>query len=338
MAVNNLNDSGKQLVKLEELTKVFSASRGDFLACDHVNLQVQQGTSLGIVGESGSGKSTLVRLMQLLIPSTSGKVILNGIDVTRLPERRLKPYRKMMQFVQQDPYGSLFPHFTVAKNITEPLRIHKSGNKLSRLELALQLIDRVGLSPKQFHLYPHELSGGQQQRVAIAQALSLNPEMLILDEAVSSLDVSIQAQILNLLQGLKEEFGLTYVFISHNLSVIRLMCEETAVMYSGRVVETGESQELFRNPLHPYTQFLISSIPAFTDSGVTPLPEESIALRKRPSRSESGELCPYHTRCPFAQDRCRSERPVLREIVPGRFAACHFAEDVATAKTGQCRG
>ncbi|MCL6632161.1 MAG: ATP-binding cassette domain-containing protein [Alicyclobacillus herbarius] len=313
------------LVRLEHVSKTFATHRGTVTACDDVSLTVDKGRSLGVVGESGSGKSTLVRILLMLLPPTSGRVWLNGVDVTNLSERRLKPYRRHVQFVAQDPLAALMPNLTVAENIAEPLAIHGVGDKVSRRETTLALMEKVGLPHALCNSLPSELSGGQQQRVAIARALALMPELIVLDEAVSSLDVSIQAQILNLLQALKENMQLTYVFISHNLAVIRLMCEQTAVMYKGKIIEYGESEALFARPLHPYTQALLDAIPAFTKEGVTP-------LRVGGKRGvESGRLtvsgCLYHPRCPFASELCRQERPSLR-LIGDRQVACHHAERV----------
>lgn len=322
---NKQLEHGDELIRTKGLTVTFRTSQGPLVACDRINLELRRGTSVGIVGESGSGKSTLIRAIQMLIRPTAGDVFLCGTNVTKMPERKLRGLRRKLQFVAQDPYGSLFPNYTVAKNIMEPLVIHRVGDKRANRDRAFSLMERVGLSPSHFHAYPHELSGGQQQRAAIAQALALYPEVLILDEAVSSLDVSIQAQILNLLQMLKVEMGLTYLFISHNLAVIRLMCEQTVVMYLGRIVEAGDSDELFANPLHPYTKTLLSAIPAFTEDGVTPLDENPAPVGERPSPTNVPEGCAYHTRCSFAQERCIRERPVLRHI-GNQSVACHYAE------------
>ncbi|WAH35577.1 ABC transporter ATP-binding protein [Alicyclobacillus dauci] len=318
--------TSEELIRTSGLTVTFKTSRGELVACDQIDLTVRKGTSVGIVGESGSGKSTLIRAVQMLVRPTAGEVFLGGVNVTRMSEKALRAHRSKLQFVAQDPYGSLLPNYTVGENIMEPLAIHRVGDRRSNAERALALMERVGLSPGHFHSYPHELSGGQQQRVAVAQALALLPEVLILDEAVSSLDVSIQAQILNLLQKLKVEMGLTYLFISHNLAVIRLMCERTVVMYLGRIVEYGQSDELFANPLHPYTRTLISAIPAFTVDGVTPLDESQLAQGERPSPTNVPKGCAYHTRCPFVRDKCVAERPVLRQI-GDQTVACHFAEE-----------
>ena len=252
---------------------------------------------------------------------------MNGVHVTNLSSSKLKPYRKNIQSVAQDPFSSLFPHFTVGQNIAEPFKIYRTEKKENLMSKVLELMEQVGLSKEYYDSYPHELSGGQQQRVAIARALALRPEMLVLDEAVSSLDVSIQAQILNLLQTMKEEMGLTYVFISHNLAVIRLLCEETAVMYLGRIVESGHSEAIFRDPVHPYTRALVASIPAFTTNGVKPLPTSSPVLGDRPSPTNLPNGCAYHTRCLLAKEICKQERPILREIKSGHRVACHFADN-----------
>ncbi|GGJ02937.1 ABC transporter ATP-binding protein [Alicyclobacillus cellulosilyticus] len=314
-----------ELARMENLVKVFRTPKGSLVACDHISLRLEQGTSLGLVGESGSGKTTLVRILLMLERPTSGRVWLNGVEVTRLSERRLKPHRRLIQFVAQDPYSSLFPNLTVGQNIMEPLRVHKVGRAQERMQRAMELMERVGLSTYHFYAYPHELSGGQQQRVAIARALALSPQAVVLDEAVSSLDVSVQAQILNLLQQLKDEMGLTYLFISHNLAVIRLLCEMTAVMYMGRIVEYGKTDDVLHSPSHPYTRSLIASIPSFTDRGVTPLPDLSSLAGERPSPLRLPPGCAYQTRCPLVSERCRAERPELREVASGQCVACHHA-------------
>lgn len=322
---SSLPASSRVLVEMKDVQKTFSTQHGQLVACADISLSVVKGRSLGVVGESGSGKSTLMRVMQLLEPATRGEIWMRGANVTKLPRRRLKPYLRHVQFVAQDPYGSLFPHFTIGKNIEEPLRLHGEAKGLEARRRAVELMDLVGIPRGYYYQYPHELSGGQQQRVAIARALALSPDLLILDEAVSSLDVSIQAQILNLLQKMKTDLGVTYAFISHNLAVIRLLCDVTAVMYLGRIVEYGDSDSIFQRPLHPYTKALLQSIPAFTEDGVTPLPERPMAAGVRPSPTNLPLGCAYHTRCPFATDECRSERPVLRKVGE-REVACHYAE------------
>jgi len=314
------------LARLHNVTKAYHTRHGELLACDQINLTVRKGGSVGIVGESGSGKSTLVRILQLIVRPTEGEVWLDEVRVSSLPERKLKPYRRNVQFVAQDPFGSLFPHMTVIQNVMEPLYVHGIGDRTSREGIALALLEQVGLSSDHLFVYPHEISGGQQQRVAIARALSLSPQLLILDEAVASLDVSIQAQVLNLLQELKKGLGLTFVFVSHNLAVIRQICDETVVMYLGRIVEQGNSRELFRNPSHPYTQALVRSIPAFTATGVTPLPPGKLMTGELVNSSGTSQGCSYYPRCPFAERVCLNENPELRQLRDGRWVSCHFAE------------
>ncbi len=312
--------SEDDLIRVEEMTHEFGHGRGKVLACDRMTLRVGRRVSLGLVGESGSGKSTAIRLMQRFMRPTQGKIFWQGVEVTRVPERNLKRYRKKMGFVAQDPYGSLFPNRTVVGNVIEPLIIHGTGANPQRMRRAKELLDRVGIAQGHQYIFPHELSGGQQQRVAIARALALGPDLLMLDEAVSSLDVSIQAQIINLLQDLKVDLDLTYVFVSHNLAVVRLLCETVAVMYLGRVVEMGETQKIFDNPYHPYTKMLIQSIPRLTENGVSTLPVPS-----QPALvgADLDTGCAYAPRCPLAMQRCLSQPPELRRQADGTEVACH---------------
>jgi len=323
MAIAEILSDRTSLVKVEHMTHEFRSGRGKIVACDGLNLMVRKGESLGLVGESGSGKSTAIRLMQRFMRPSQGKIWWQGHDVTRWSERRLKPYRQKMGFVSQDPYGSLFPNRTILGNVIEPLIIHGIAEGPERMRRAEALVDRVGIAAIHQQVFPHELSGGQQQRVAIARAMALGPDLLMLDEAVSSLDVSIQAQIINLLQDLKADLDLTYVFVSHNLAVVRLLCESVAVMYLGRVVEFNRTDALFANPRHPYTKMLIQSIPRLTDEGVSALPED-------PGRGligeNSGTGCAYAARCPLAVERCLAEAPGLRQLPSGGEVACHQAK------------
>ncbi len=306
------------LAALADVTQEFHTSQGKVLACDRVTLAVQRGQSLGLVGESGSGKSTAIRLIQRLIRPSRGRILWQGQEITRWSDRRLKPYRRHMGFVAQDPYGSLFPNRTVVGNVLEPLILHRWEDPRARKARAEELLGRVGIPSAYAAVFPHELSGGQQQRVAIARALALNPDLLLLDEAVSSLDVSIQAQIINLLQDLKEDLALTYLFVSHNLAVVRLLCEQVAVMYLGKIVEVSDTAALFAHPRHPYTEMLIHSIPSFNDSGVSPLPDDPRQAGAVPSPG-----CPFEPRCPLAVEQCRAETPVLRQLGDGSQVACH---------------
>ncbi len=294
-------------------------TKGYVKAVDGVTIAVPRGKTLGLVGESGSGKTTLARLVLRLEEPTSGKIYFDGMDVLRLRGGELRRFRRRAQIVFQDPYGSLNPRMTVYELITEPLRVH--GIKVGDPQgYVAKLLERVGLSPAHMFRYPHEFSGGQRQRIAIARALALNPEFLVLDEPTSALDVSVQAQILNLLKDLQRERGLAYLFISHDLGVVRYMSDYIAVMYLGRIVELGPAEEVFEKPLHPYTQALLSAIPV-------PDPEAARA-RKRvrlpgepPSPLNPPSGCRFRTRCPLAFERC-GEEPPLEEVEKGHWAAC----------------
>ncbi|GAA2756735.1 ATP-binding cassette domain-containing protein [Actinopolymorpha rutila] len=254
--------SGQQsvLVRVENLGKTFSTPAGDVVAVDDVTFDVVRGETLGLVGESGSGKSTVARLLMWLQEPTSGRVLFDGTDLAGVPGRDLRTVRRRMQMVFQNPYGSLLPHYTAAGNVAEPLRLHRIGDKDSRRERARELLDLVGVNPRFADLYPRQFSGGQQQRIAIARALALGPELLVCDEPTSALDVSIQAQILNLLDDLRERLGLTCLFISHNLAVVERLANRVAVMRQGRVVELAPTEELFRAPQDPYTRALLGAV------------------------------------------------------------------------------
>jgi oligopeptide/dipeptide ABC transporter ATP-binding protein len=268
-------------------------------------------------------------MLRLLKPS-AGRILFKEQDVTTWNDRRLKPIRKSMQWVSQHPAAALFPNLTVGQNIMEPLRTHGIGTPAEREERARWLMSRVGIPEEGFYAFPHEFSGGQQQRIVIARALAVEPECIVLDEAVSSLDVSVQAQILNLLQDLQEEMGIAYLFISHNLAVIRLVCSEVAVMFLGRIVERGSTEEVFAHPKHPYTKKLLSAVPSFTEDGVTPLDEANLLQGDPPSPLHIPSGCGFRTRCPFATEHCANERPELRSV-GGQEVACHYAEQLANS-------
>lgn len=299
----------------------FSKQVGAVKAVDGITLSVEQGETLAVVGESGCGKSTTGRAILRLIEPTDGEIRFGGTDVRALNPEQLRRFRTDMQMVFQDPYASLDPRWTVQRILEEPLRTHGSapaGELKSRVE---QLMEVVGLSPYQAHRYPHEFSGGQRQRVGIARALALNPKFIVCDEPVSALDVSIQAQVLNLMQDLQEQYGLTYMFISHDLSVVKFISDRVAVMYLGRIVELAPTKELFAKPLHPYTQALMSAVPVPNPG----MKKERIVLTgdvPNPETPPSG--CAFHPRCPYAMDRCRTETPELREVDAGHQAACHL--------------
>ncbi len=288
-----------------------------------VSLKIVRGETLGLVGESGCGKSTLGRCVARLVKPSSGQIFFDGRDISQLRGKDLLGIRKRIQIIFQDPYGSLNPRMTVGEILSEGMQIHGLGRDRHEWKTrVLRLLDRVGLRNDSFHRMPHEFSGGQRQRIGIARALSVEPEFIVCDEAVSALDVSIQAQILNLLMDLQKELQLTYLFISHDLSVIRHVSDRIVVMYLGSVVETGLAQEVFESPMHPYTEALLSAIPR-----VGTAPRKRIRLTgELPSASAKISGCTFRTRCPIAQDRCRTSDPLLQEHGKGHQVACHFAK------------
>ncbi len=330
VAVETTGSGRGPLVELEHLTKHFSVKQGVFAsgkavvhAVEDVSLVVNRGETLGIVGESGCGKSTTARLMVRLLEPTAGMVRFEGQDISRLSQRALRPLRREMQIIFQDPYSSLNPRKTIGQIIGEPFAIHHTiKNAKSRVQ---ELIARVGLSPEHYNRYPHEFSGGQRQRIGIARALALQPKLIVCDEPVSALDVSVQAQILNLLKNLQKDFDLTYVFISHDLSVIRQISDRIAVMYLGRVVEMGASELLYEHPRHPYTAALLSAVPRpeATTSGTT---RQRIVLSGDvPSPVDPPAACVFHPRCPRAKPgRCDTDTPLLRRFEGDHEAACHY--------------
>jgi oligopeptide/dipeptide ABC transporter ATP-binding protein len=298
----------------------FSRRRGRVLAVADVSLRVAAGEVFGLVGESGCGKSTLGRALLRLEEPTAGRVLFNGEDIAAFDPARLKQFRREAQIIYQDPYSSLNPRRQIGDLIAEPLDIHRVGAPAERQERAAWLLKVVGLLPEHARRYPHEFSGGQRQRIVIARALALNPMLLLADEPVSALDVSIQAQVINLLKELQVQFNLTYLFISHDLSLVEYISDRVAVMYLGRLVELAPRQELYREPLHPYTQALLSAAPVPDPKA----PKNRILLTGDvPSPVNPPAGCSFHPRCRESRGICRSDPPAFREVSPGRFVACH---------------
>ncbi|HEX3930916.1 MAG TPA: dipeptide ABC transporter ATP-binding protein [Nocardioides sp.] len=313
------------LMRAEGVAKQFAGrGRGKNVvrAVDGVSLEVRSGETLGIVGESGCGKSTLGQCLTRLVEPTEGRIEFEGADITRLSRRRLRPVRQRLQMIFQDPYSSLNPRVRVGEIIAEPLRIHRVGDRATIRRRVSDLLERVGLDPGLAGRYPHEFSGGQRQRIGIARALALSPSLVIADEPVSALDVSVQAQVLNLLAELQADLGLTYVFIAHDLGVVEHVSDRVAVMYLGEVVEIAGADELYTAPAHPYTEALLSAIPGIAGEEVQA--RERIVLRGDvPSPIDKPTGCAFHPRCPIATDVCRTEHPVLVPLGPTRQVACH---------------
>ncbi|MBU2644492.1 dipeptide ABC transporter ATP-binding protein [bacterium] len=290
-------------------------------AVDGISFNIYEGETLGIVGESGCGKSTLARLLLRLIPVTDGRVFFKGTDLLAMNRLELKRIRKQMQIIFQDPFSSLDPRKRIGKIIDEPLRIHGVRGSHNRTKIVQKLMERVGINYEWADRYPHEFSGGQRQRIAIARALVLNPSLIICDEPVSALDVSIQAQVLNLFKNLQRELGLTYVFISHDLSVIRHICKRIAVMYLGKIIEISDADDLFASPAHPYTQALLSAIPVSHPKHVK---KRTILTGDVPNPRHPPKGCRFHTRCPIAEPSCSASEPPMKNINSNHQAACHL--------------
>jgi oligopeptide/dipeptide ABC transporter ATP-binding protein len=294
---------------------------GQVYAVDGVSFHIQQGETLGLVGESGCGKSTVGRTVLKLINPTAGTIKLDGRDITGLSKTEMRPVRRQMQIIFQDPYSSLNPRMSAGDIVAEMLRVHDIGTPAERKEQVAELFERVGLRQAQMDSFPHEFSGGQRQRIGIARALALNPQVIIGDEPVSALDVSIQAQVINLLMDLQGELNLSYLFIAHDLAVVEHISHRIAVMYLGKIVEYTDKKSLFTNPQHPYTEALLSAVP---------IPDPSIRRKKTilqgdvPSPINPPPGCHFHTRCPYAEARCRSEEPTLKEVAPGHMVSCHL--------------
>lgn len=300
---------------------------GNVFAVNDVSFDLKEGETFGIVGESGCGKSTLGRAVVRLYEPTSGSIKYKGQDVSRLKRSELKDFRKHIQMVFQDPYASLNPRMTIKEILEEPFRLHKICSPEEMEKKSRELLELVGLRTSDIHKFPHEFSGGQRQRIGIARALALNPSIVVCDEAVSALDVSIQSQVLNLLNELQSKLGLTYIFISHDLTVVKYISDRVAVMYLGRIVEIADSEDIYERPLHPYTKALLSSVPVPDPSKKK---QEEVLEGDVPSPSNPPSGCAFHTRCKYVQDECKNERPKLRRADVGsgdtHQVACHFAE------------
>lgn len=314
------------LLKAEDVKQYFTVKKAKgkkatLKAVDGISIDIYKGETFGLVGESGCGKSTLGKVFLRLYPLTGGRIEFHGEDISHHKGKALKDFRMKTQMIFQDPSSCLNPRRKIKDILTEPYVIHKMYDKAEREHKAKELCDMVGLSRIYLDRYPHEMSGGQKQRVGIARAIALKPELIVCDEPVSALDVSIQAQVINLLEDLQKKFDLTYIFISHNLSVVKHCCQRIGVMYLGRIVELAPSDKIYDNALHPYTKALISAIPTIDEDGET---KERIMLAgDLPSPIDPPGGCAFHTRCPYATEKCRTERPELKEIEPGHFAACH---------------
>jgi oligopeptide transport system ATP-binding protein len=328
-------DTGAPLLEVSHLVKHFPIVSGVLIdrevgrvrAVDDVSLTLNEGETLGLVGESGCGKSTLCRTILQLIDPTSGSVRFEGREIAGASRRELRPLRRRMQMIFQDPYASLNPRKRVGQIVGDPLRLHgvASGAELRRQ--VQELLERVGLSTEHYNRFPHEFSGGQRQRIGIARALALKPKLIVADEPVSALDVSIQAQIINLLDDLQDEFGLTYIFVAHDLGVVRHVSDRIAVMYLGKIVETGPAAEIYTNPVHPYTVALLAAVP-IPDPRLNAAREPLIIEGDVPSPADPPPACRFHTRCPWATEVCREVEPPLRDFGQGRVAACHHPRNV----------
>jgi oligopeptide/dipeptide ABC transporter ATP-binding protein len=335
------NGSPPAILQAESLSKTFEVRSGDRLGRKHpvtvlddISLSVRPGESFGLVGESGCGKSTLARCLLRLLEPSGGRVLFDGVDLTTLGRDELRAQRRRMQFVFQDPFASLDPRMSAGAIVEEPLEIHAIGDQRERREAALQMLADVGLTPEQARRRPHAFSGGQRQRIGIARAFVLRPELVILDEPISALDVSVQAQVLNLLRSLQDQLGLTYMFISHDLAVAEYFCDRVAVLYLGQVMEVADRATLFRDPQHPYSVSLLSAVPIPLAGGRARRASRPQPIGEVGSVVERPPGCPFEPRCPVGRGReiCQGQRPLITEPAGGHQVACHFPGEVAVAR------
>ena len=321
------------MLSVEGIKRYFPVTKGFILkktlgyvkAVDGVSFSLEKGKTMGLVGESGSGKTTTGRVIARLIDPTDGRIIFDNQEITSLDKEELKPVRRKMGIVFQDPYSSLNPRMSVAKIVSEPLRTHNEGDQDSRARRVFQLLEDVGLRSEDARKYPHQFSGGQRQRIAIARALALSPELIIADEPVSALDVSVQAKIINLMKSLQKEYNLSYLFIAHDLSVVKHISDHVGVMYLGRLMELASVREIYGNPQHPYTRSLLSTIP-IPDPKVMKSRRESTLSGEIPSPLNPPPGCRFNTRCPSAKDICHKAEPEFKDTGDGHYVACHFLE------------
>lgn len=320
-----------ELLRVTNLKKYFPVTKGilkkevaSVKAVDGVNFVIHKGETFGLVGESGCGKTTVGKLILRLLEATDGEIIFDGTDLRKLNKREMREMRKEIQIVFQDPYGSLNPRMTVHEIIAEPIRKHKLASGEAVTKRVIDLLNRVGLSEREMRKYPHEFSGGQRQRICIARALAVNPRLIVCDEPVSALDVSVQSQILNLLKDLQRDLGVAYLFVAHGMPVVRHMSDRVGVMYLGQLVEVAECEELFSNQLHPYSKALISAIPVADPDHK---PERIVLEGDVPNPINLNPGCRFHSRCPYACERCKNDPPQLQEVRPGHFVACHLVHE-----------
>ena len=338
-----MSANGGPLVEIDELKVYFPIKSGlvldrhvgDIRAVDGVSLEIRRGETLGLVGESGCGKSTIGRAIMRLYEPVEGRIVFDGVDVTHMGEKELRPLRRRMQMVFQDPYASLNPRHSVGRIVGEPMRVHGLATRRDVGKRVRELLGVVGLPADAATRYPHEFSGGQRQRIGVARALALRPRLIVADEPVSALDVSVQAQVINLLIDLQQEFGLAYLFIAHDLAVVERIADRVAVMYLGRIVEMAPTGEIFRNPLHPYTRALLQAIPV---PDPTRAGEREVVRGELPSPADPPPGCRFHPRCPVAVEACPRLDPPLVEVRPGHWAACHLVPGPGASPPGMDGG